>query len=155
MAVDHQCGYCGALQFHGESINCCHNGKVSIPPLQAVATTTHTLLCADTEEGCHFHEHIFLYNSFSCICIYGGKYKHFTWLWPILLLHPRTDLHTYISYKQVHFTYMKTYQVFLSIANSIGIVNTYSSIGRVQNHLISKMQKLSFSFFLHKSFIMQ
>ena len=62
-AVDSQCGYCGALQFHGESINHRHSRKVSIRPLRAVPTTVHTLLIPDTEEGRHFRQHIRLYNS--------------------------------------------------------------------------------------------
>ena len=34
------------------------------------------------------------------------------------------NLYVYISHKQIHFAYIKTYQVFLSIANSIRIANT-------------------------------
>ena len=46
------------------------------------------------------------------------------------------NLHAYISHKQVYFAYINTYQVFLSIGNSIGIVNTCSSITRVWNYEI-------------------
>ena len=62
-AMNSQYGFCGALQFHGKSIKCCNRREVSVPPLQAIPTTVHTLLTADTEEGHNFHEHICLYNS--------------------------------------------------------------------------------------------
>ena len=92
-ALNSQCGFCGALKFHWESINCCHSGKVSVPPVQAVPTTTHTFLTADTEEGHHFREHIRLcIQQFSRIGIFGGKCKHSTGLWPILLPNPWSDL---------------------------------------------------------------
>ena len=38
------------------------------------------------------------------------------------------DLHTCISHKQPHFAYIKTFQVFLRVGNSIGIITTCSSI---------------------------
>ena len=48
----------------------------------------------------------------------------------------------YTACKQIHF-----YQIFLNIVNAIGIVNTYCSIVRVRNHLISKTQNCFSSFF--------
>ena len=61
--MDSRCGFCGAFQFHGESVNCCHGGKVSLPPLHPVPVTLYNLLTLDTEEVHHFRSHIRLYNS--------------------------------------------------------------------------------------------
>ena len=61
--MDIQCDYCSALQFHKESLNCCHGGKVSLLPLRAVPQRIFSLLTADTEEGRHFGENIRVYNS--------------------------------------------------------------------------------------------
>ena len=66
--------------------------------------------------------------------------------WPLQSIY--YSLHAYISRKQVHFAYIKTYQVFLSIASSIEIVSTCSSITGVRNHSMFKTQNLSSSFFL-------
>ena len=63
-AMSSQCEFCGAVQFHRESINCCHSGNGFIPPLKAVPNTIPTLLTLDTKEECHFREHICLYNSY-------------------------------------------------------------------------------------------
>ena len=63
------------------------------------------------------------------------------------------NLHVYISHRQVHFVCIKTYQVFLSIANSTGIVTTYSSITGVPNRLTTKTQNLSFLCFLLSFFV--
>ena len=62
-AMDSQCSFCDAFQFRGESINCCHSGKVSFPTLRPIPVTIYNLLTADTEEARHFREHIRLYNS--------------------------------------------------------------------------------------------
>ena len=33
-ALNVRCQFCGALRFQREQLNCCHNGKVSLPSLQ-------------------------------------------------------------------------------------------------------------------------
>ena len=61
-AMDSQCSFCDAVQFHRESINCCHGGKISLPPLCPIPVAIYNLLTADTKAR-HFHEHVRLYNS--------------------------------------------------------------------------------------------
>ena len=56
----------------------------------------------------------------------------------------------YIFHKQVHFACIKTYQVFLNIANSISILNTCSSIAGDQNCLLPKAQNCFNSFIFVK-----
>ena len=60
------------------------------------------------------------------------------------------NFHVYISYEQVHFAYLKTYQVFLSIANSAGSVSTCISIVGVRNHSTLKPKFCLFLSFLVK-----
>ena len=62
-------------------------------------------------------------------------------------LYYNLHVHVYISHNQVHLAHIKTYQVFLSIANSTGNVNICSNIAGVRNCLTWKVQNLSFSFF--------
>ena len=56
------------------------------------------------------------------------------------------NLRVYDFLKQVQFSYMKTYQVFLNVANNPEIVNTSSSIARTRNCSTRKNRNSS-SFF--------
>ena len=76
--------------------------------------------------------------------------------WPFWIF-PRSNfciMNIFTAQKLPDIRYINTYQVFLSIANSITIVNTCSSIARVWNCSTSKTQNSS-SFFLVEYFIMQ
>ncbi|KAF2345653.1 hypothetical protein FHG87_023591 [Trinorchestia longiramus] len=46
-AMDVLCQFCGALRFQREQLNCCHNGKVSLPPLQEYPENLRLLFDAD------------------------------------------------------------------------------------------------------------
>ena len=52
------------------------------------------------------------------------------------------DLRVYISLKQVQFAQIKTQQVFLSVANTVAVVNTCSSTAGVRNSFTSKTPNL-------------
>ena len=58
------------------------------------------------------------------------------------------DLNANISHKQPHLTYIRTYQVFMSLAHTAGMVSSCSSIADVRNHSMTKTQFSSSSFFL-------
>ena len=61
--MDVRCQYCGALRFEREQLNCCHNGKVSLPPLQEYPEILRLLFYADNAEGSNFRQNIRNYNS--------------------------------------------------------------------------------------------
>ncbi|KAF2355228.1 hypothetical protein FHG87_014016 [Trinorchestia longiramus] len=50
-AMDVRCQFCGALRFQIEQLNCCHNGKVSLPPLQEYPKNLRLLFDAYGAEG--------------------------------------------------------------------------------------------------------
>ncbi|KAF2349196.1 hypothetical protein FHG87_020047 [Trinorchestia longiramus] len=49
-AMDVRCQFCGALRFQREQLNCGHNGKVSLPPLQEYLENLRLLFDADVAE---------------------------------------------------------------------------------------------------------
>ncbi|KAF2356352.1 hypothetical protein FHG87_012894 [Trinorchestia longiramus] len=49
-AIDVRCQFCGALRFQREQLNCCHDGKVSLPPLQENPGNLRLLFDADGAE---------------------------------------------------------------------------------------------------------
>ncbi|KAF2345554.1 hypothetical protein FHG87_023690 [Trinorchestia longiramus] len=53
-AMDVRCQFCGALRFQREQLNCCHNGKVLLPPLQEYPENLRLLFDADGAEGSNF-----------------------------------------------------------------------------------------------------
>ncbi|KAF2356757.1 hypothetical protein FHG87_012486 [Trinorchestia longiramus] len=53
-AMDVRCQFCGALRFQREQLNCCHNGKVSLPPLQEYPENLRLLFDANGAEGSAF-----------------------------------------------------------------------------------------------------
>ena len=55
-------------------------------------------------------------------------------------------INVYIPHLQAHFTYINIYQVFLSAAKAIAMLNTNCSIARVRNR--SRMNMQNFFFFL-------
>ena len=63
------------------------------------------------------------------------------------------NIHTYISHKEVHFAYIKTYYVLLSVANSTGNVNTGSSIAGARNPWTLKTQNSQFFSFSAKALL--
>ncbi|KAF2368175.1 hypothetical protein FHG87_001061 [Trinorchestia longiramus] len=56
-AMDVRCQFCGALRFQREQLNCCHNGKVSLPPLQEYPENLRLLFDADDGRQHDDHEH--------------------------------------------------------------------------------------------------
>ncbi|KAF2356072.1 Helitron helicase-like domain [Trinorchestia longiramus] len=62
-AMDVQCKFYGALRFQREQLNCCHNGKVLLPPLQEYPENLRLLFDADGAEGSNFRQNIRNYNS--------------------------------------------------------------------------------------------
>ncbi|KAF2365059.1 hypothetical protein FHG87_004187 [Trinorchestia longiramus] len=56
--MDVRCQFCGASRFQREQLNCCHNGKVSLPPLQEYPKKLRLLFDADGAEGSNFRQNI-------------------------------------------------------------------------------------------------
>ncbi|KAF2346952.1 hypothetical protein FHG87_022290 [Trinorchestia longiramus] len=62
-AMDVRCQFCGALRFQRGLLNCCHNGKVSLPLLQEYSENLRLLFDADGAKGSNFRQNIRNYNS--------------------------------------------------------------------------------------------
>ncbi|KAF2368082.1 hypothetical protein FHG87_001166 [Trinorchestia longiramus] len=70
-AMDVRCQFCEALRFQREQLNCCHNGKVSLPPLQEYPKNLRLLVVADSAEGSNFRQNIRNYNSAFAFATFG------------------------------------------------------------------------------------
>lgn len=57
------CYFCTALQFKGENLNCCHKGKVTLPPLASYPEELRLLLTIHTAQSRNFCQYIRQYNS--------------------------------------------------------------------------------------------
>ncbi|KAF2347263.1 hypothetical protein FHG87_021981 [Trinorchestia longiramus] len=71
-AMDVRCQFCGALRFQREQLNC-HNGKVSLPPLQEYPANLRLLFDADGAEGSNFRQNIRNYNSAFAFLSFGAN----------------------------------------------------------------------------------
>ena len=56
--MDVVCQFCGAYHFRGEQLNCCHNGKVLLPPLPEYPPEFEQLLTSNNEQSRNFKENI-------------------------------------------------------------------------------------------------
>ncbi|KAF2363467.1 hypothetical protein FHG87_005777 [Trinorchestia longiramus] len=57
-AMDVRCQFSGALRFQREQLNCCHNGKFSLLPLQEYPENLRLLFDADGAVGSNFKQNI-------------------------------------------------------------------------------------------------
>ena len=73
--MDVRCRFCGALRFQREQLNCCHNGKVSLPPLQEYPENLRLLFDADNAEGSNFSQNIRKYNSAFAFASFGANIR--------------------------------------------------------------------------------
>jgi len=67
------CEYCGALRFRRETRNCCHNGKVQLPPLSPYPEELNNLLCSGDEQSKNFQDNIRQYNSALSFASFGAQ----------------------------------------------------------------------------------
>ena len=79
------------MRFPNESLNCCHSGKVRLPPLESYPMELKDLLTSITTESCNFHDSIRQYSSAFSFASFGSQtvqvsdVYHFTHM--IILLH--------------------------------------------------------------------
>ncbi|XP_064643098.1 uncharacterized protein LOC135497266 [Lineus longissimus] len=66
------CKDCAALRFSSENFNCCHNGKVSLPPLPPYPPELQNLFMANDAQSKNFMENIRQYNSSVSFASFGG-----------------------------------------------------------------------------------
>ena len=69
------CRHCQALRFPRESLNCCHNGKVSLPPLQEHPVIFRQFFYGDNREASNFRNKIRRYNSAFAFASFGANMK--------------------------------------------------------------------------------
>ncbi|KAF2365903.1 hypothetical protein FHG87_003346 [Trinorchestia longiramus] len=74
-AMDVRCQFCGALRFQREQLNCCHNEKVSILPLQEYPRNLRLLFDADGAEGSNFRQNIRNYNAAFAFASFGANIR--------------------------------------------------------------------------------
>ena len=74
-SLDVRCQFCGALRFQREQLNCCHNGKVSLPPLQDYPEDLRLLFDADNAESSNFRHNIRKYNSAFAFASFGANIR--------------------------------------------------------------------------------
>ncbi|KAF2357645.1 hypothetical protein FHG87_011603 [Trinorchestia longiramus] len=74
-AMDVRCQFRGALKFQREQLNCCHNGKVSLHPLQEYPENLRLLVDADLAEGSNFRQNIRNYNSAFAFASFGTNIR--------------------------------------------------------------------------------
>ena len=75
-ALDVRCQFCGALRFQRELLNCCHNGKFSLTPLQENPQNLRLLFDADNAESSNFRQNIRKYNSAFAFASFGANIMH-------------------------------------------------------------------------------
>ena len=77
------CQHCQALRFSSEPINCCHNGKVSLPPLGDYPSPLKDLCTgSNTAESSNFKDNIRQYNS----AFFFASFASFKLICPLGLL---------------------------------------------------------------------
>ncbi|KAF2356513.1 hypothetical protein FHG87_012733 [Trinorchestia longiramus] len=74
-AMDVRCQFCGTLRFQRERLNCCHNGKVSLPPLQENPENLRLLFDADGAEGSNSRQNRGNYNSAFAFASFGANIR--------------------------------------------------------------------------------
>ena len=67
------CPHCRSLRFRNEPLNCCHNGKVDIPPLSQYPVALHQLLTVRSPQATNFNENIRQYNSAFAFASMGAQ----------------------------------------------------------------------------------
>jgi hypothetical protein len=67
------CNYCGALRFRNEHFNCCHNGKVHLPPLQPYPEVLKNLFDGHDRDSISFLKNIRNYNCAFSFASFGVK----------------------------------------------------------------------------------
>ena len=68
-----QCQFCQAFRFPMEPLNCCHNGKVSLPPLSPYPQELKNLLTQNNAQSRNFKENIRQYNSAVAFASFGAN----------------------------------------------------------------------------------
>ncbi|KAF2354280.1 Galactose-binding domain-like [Trinorchestia longiramus] len=71
-AMDIRCKFCGVLRFQREQLNCCDNGKDSLPPLQEYPANLRLLIDADGAE-CGFIEFSRMASNILIVAFYGTQ----------------------------------------------------------------------------------
>lgn len=67
------CEHCAALRFPNECYNCCHNGKVDLPPLMPYPEALRRLLMMEDAKSKNFMENIRQYNSAMAFASFGAQ----------------------------------------------------------------------------------
>ena len=67
------CNFCQALRFPQESMNCCHNGKVTLAPLAPYPEAFHSLLTRNDDQAKNFRQNIRNYNSAMAFASFGAN----------------------------------------------------------------------------------
>ena len=94
------------------------------------------------------HSHYSLRNSIPVTSKINGCRKNiWRWLRKCCTSKFLQVINAYFSHLQVRFAYINTYQVFLSAAKAIAMLNTCCSIARVRNRQRSKTHNCFSSFF--------
>ena len=81
------CQHCQALRFANETLNCCHNGKVSLPPLTDYPSGLKELFTGDSVMANNFRTNIRKYNSAFSFASYGATIVPIPGQSPCLLPH--------------------------------------------------------------------
>ena len=76
--MNNVCEYCNALRFTNESLNCCHNGKVSLPELSPYPEELKDLLINNSVQAKNFRDYIRQYNSAFAFASLGANIDKIT-----------------------------------------------------------------------------
>ena len=76
--LNNVCEYCNAICFTNESLNCCHNGKVSLPELSLYPEELKDLLINDSMQAKKFRHYIRQYNSTFAFASLGANIDKIT-----------------------------------------------------------------------------
>lgn len=68
-----QCEHCQALRFEGEVLNCCHNGKVSLPQLTNYPSILKELFTDNSDMAKNLRSYIRIYNSAFSFASFGAQ----------------------------------------------------------------------------------
>ncbi|KAK7089794.1 hypothetical protein V1264_024238 [Littorina saxatilis] len=71
--MNQMCSFCQAFHFLKENHNCCHKGKVQLPPLATYPQEIEQLLTRNTPQSLNFREHIRQYNSSLAFASFGAN----------------------------------------------------------------------------------
>ncbi|XP_064631699.1 uncharacterized protein LOC135489987 [Lineus longissimus] len=75
-AMNTVCQFCEALRFKKEPLNCCHNGKINLPPLPQYPHQLEPLFTTNTAMTRNFLDNIRQYNSSVAFASFGGNVVH-------------------------------------------------------------------------------